>query len=100
MIYLTQLIFIKEGKEDTFNEFENFAIPLLQKYGGEIIYRIRPSKNNFIDESKETPYEIHIISFNSNEDFKEFMNDKKRLEFIHLKNESIKSTILVKGEKL
>lgn len=100
MIYLTQLIFIKESKEDTFNEFENFAIPLLQKYGGEIIYRIRPEKSNFINESKETPYEVHFISFNSNEDFTDFMNDKKRLEFIHLKNESIKSTILVKGEKL
>mgnify|MGYP001004139291 CR=1 FL=1 len=50
-----------------------------------VLVKNRNIQNNFIDESKETPYEIHFISFNSNEDFKEFMNDKKRLEFIHLK---------------
>ena len=29
MIYLTQLIFVKKGKEEVFHEFENFAIPLM-----------------------------------------------------------------------
>ena len=31
MIYLTQLIFVKKGKEAIFHEFENFAIPLMEK---------------------------------------------------------------------
>lgn len=27
MIFITQLIYIKKGKEDIFNQFENIAIP-------------------------------------------------------------------------
>ena len=100
MIYLTQLIFIKPGKEKQFLEFESFAIPLMEKYKGEMIYRIRTTKESFISEEKELPYEIHFISFESEIDFKEFMNDESRLEFVHLKNESVRLTLLVKGEKL
>ena len=100
MIYITQLIFVKEGKEDKFLEFESHAIPLMERYNGKIIYRLRPSKDNFIDNDKEIPYEIHFISFDSEQDLIEFMKDNSRLNFINLKNESVKSTLLVKGKKL
>lgn len=101
MIYITQLIFINQGKEDIFLTFERTAIPLMEKYGGKVIYRIRPDKSNFIDgDAKETPYEIHIISFDSEQQLQNFMQDDKRLNFIHLKNESVKSVLLVKGSKM
>lgn len=100
MIYITQLIFVKEGKEDTFLEFEDHVIPIMKKYNGQIIYRIRPSKESFVSEKKELPFEIHFISFDSEIDFANFMDDDSRLEFIHLKSESIKSTLLIKGEKI
>lgn len=100
MIYLTQLIFVKEGKEELFLKFEEFAIPLMKKYNGRIIYRLRPNKENFISESKELPYEIHFMSFDSEEDLKEFISDDSRSAFLHLKEESVKSTFLIKGEKM
>lgn len=100
MIYITQLIFVKEGKEGTFLEFEDHALPLMEKYNGRIIYRLRPTKEAFISEQKELPYEIHFISFDSELDLVNFMNDDRRLAFLHLKNESITSTLLVKGEKM
>jgi uncharacterized protein (DUF1330 family) len=100
MIYITQLVFVKEGKEETFLEFENHALPLMEKYNGRLMYRLRPSKESFIAEQKELPYEIHIISFDSEADLDNFMNDKSRLDYIHLKNESIKSTLLIKGERM
>ncbi|WP_020535543.1 hypothetical protein [Lewinella cohaerens] len=100
MIYITQLIFIKEGKEEIFLEFEDHAIPLMEKYNGRIIYRLRPTKEAFIAEQKELPYEIHFISFDSEMDLANFMKDDRRLGFIHLKNESIRSTLLIKGEKM
>ncbi|MGB0887671.1 MAG: hypothetical protein ACPGSL_06085 [Vicingaceae bacterium] len=100
MIYITQLIFIKKGKEKVFIEFEDFAIPLMEKYGGKMIYRLRPDKNSFISSTKKEPYEIHFISFNSEEELSAFMNDDNRLNFIHLKEESIKSTILTIGKKV
>lgn len=100
MIYLTQLIFVKKGKETVFHEFEDFAIPLMEKYNGRILYRIRPKAENFIDLTKKQPYEIHFMSFDSEEDLQEFLKDESRLKFMPLKEESIQSTFLVKGVKM
>lgn len=100
MIYLTQLIFVKKGKEAVFHEFEDFAIPLMEQYNGRIIYRLRPNADTFIEENKKTPYEIHFMSFDSEEDLQEFLKDESRLKFMPLKEESIQSTFLVKGEKM
>ncbi len=100
MIYITQLIFVKEGKEEVFEKFEAFAIPLMEKYNGRIIYRLRPGKESYISGRKEIPYEIHFISFDSERDLNEFMKDKSRIEFLHLKEESVKSTILIKGKRM
>jgi hypothetical protein len=101
MIYITQFIFVKEGKEAIFLQFEDFAIPLMEKYNGKILYRLRPNQENFISEHNgETPYEIHFISFASEEDLNEFLKDDSRLAFMHLKEESVKSTLLIKGRKM
>lgn len=100
MIYLTQLIFVKKGKEAIFHEFENFAIPLMEKYNGKIIHRLRPQKESYISSSEEQPYEIHFISFDSEEDLAEFLKDDSRQNFMHLKNESVQSSLLIKGEKM
>jgi antibiotic biosynthesis monooxygenase (ABM) superfamily enzyme len=100
MIYITQLIFVKEGKEAIFLEFEKFAIPLMEQYEGKMLYRLRPTKENFIGEQEELPYEIHFISFETEQNLKAFMKDDSRLEFIHLKNESVSTSIIIKGEKI
>jgi len=100
MIYITQMIFVKDGKEEVFHEFEDFAIPLMEKYSGRIIYRLRPTKDAYITSAEEQPYEIHFMSFDSDADLNNFMRDDERLKFIHLKDESIKSVFLVKGEEM
>lgn len=100
MIYLTQLIFVKEGKETVFHEFEDLAIPLMTKYNGKVMYRLRPETDAFVSGEEDRPYEIHFITFDSEQDFINFKNDKSRLDFIHLKEESVRATLLVKGEKL
>lgn len=100
MIYITQIIYIKEGKEKAFLEFEKISISLMEKYSGEMIYRLRPDKNSFISSTKELPYEIHFISFGSEEELSAFMKDDSRLNFIHLKEEAIKSIVLIKGAKM
>lgn len=93
------MIFVVEGKEETFNQFEDLAIPLLEDYKGLMIYRIKPEKKAFITACEETPYEIHFISFPDDSYFQSFMLDKKRQRFIHLKEESIRFSYLVKGKK-
>ncbi|MFK7783663.1 MAG: hypothetical protein AB8B56_01035 [Crocinitomicaceae bacterium] len=65
-----------------------------------MLYRIRPEAKAFVDHEGETPSEVHFLSFNSEEDLLEFLQDGSRLEFVHLKDESVKSVLLVKGEKM
>ncbi|MDA0196910.1 MAG: hypothetical protein O2951_18045 [Bacteroidetes bacterium] len=51
MIYITQLIYLKPGKEEIFNEFESIAIPIISNYNGQLLSRIRPVKEAFIESS-------------------------------------------------
>ena len=101
MIYLTQLIYINEGKEGIFKEFESHAIPIIANYNGELALRIRPEPSSIIQIGPmEVPYEIHLVSFNTEADFNAFMVDQQRTKYLHLKEESIRVSFLVKGEKL
>jgi uncharacterized protein (DUF1330 family) len=100
MIYITQLIYIKEGQEKTFDQFEGIAIPIISKYNGRLLLRIRPGENAFIEHGIDKPYEVHIVEFNSEQDFKDFMQDEDRGKFLHLKEQSIKASILIYGTKL
>lgn len=100
MVQLTQLIYIKEGKEQTFQEFEKIAIPTIAKYNGRLTLRIRPKENSIIESNIEVPYEIHLVEFDTQEDFDNFKNDEGRNKILHLKEDSIKSAILIQGVKI
>src|SRR6059058_4758183 len=99
MIYITQLIYIKEEQENVFHQFEDIAIPIILKYNGRLLLRIRPDENSFIEHCIEKPYEIHIAEFNNEQDFENFKQDKERMKFLHLKEQSIKASILIQGSK-
>ena len=100
MIYITQLIYLKEGQENVFDEFEDIAMPVILKYNGRLLLRIRPDENSFIEYNIDKPYEIHFVEFDSEQDFENFKQDKERMKFLHLKEQSIKTSILIKGIKL
>ena len=100
MIYLTQLIYIKAGQEAIFDDFEAIAIPSILRYNGQLLLRIRPKHDSIIESNIEKPYEIHFVEFSSDEDFENFKHDEERKKFLHLKEQSIQSTLLVKGEKV
>lgn len=100
MIFITQLIYIKEGKEAIFNEFEDIAIPAISKYNGKLLLRVRPEESAIVEASIERPYEIHLVEFAADVDFQNFMRDEERKKFLHLKEQSIRSVVLIKGIKL
>jgi len=100
MIYITQLIYIIAGQEKIFDEFESIAIPTILKYNGRLLLRVRPNENSFIEHHTEKPYEIHLVEFNSEQDFENFKHDKERKKFLHLKEQSIKASVLFQGKKL
>ena len=99
MVFITNLIYINPGQEQVFDEFEKIAIPIMLKYKGKMLARIRPGQDTFIEQSIESPYEIHLGEFESEEYFHAFLQDEERKKFLHMKDQAIRSTILVKGER-
>jgi uncharacterized protein (DUF1330 family) len=100
MIYLTQLIYIREGQEAVFHQFEDIAIPAISKYNGRLLLRVRPDGNSVIENNIDRPYEIHLVEFEAEQDFVNFSKDEERKKFLHLKEQSVKSVLLIKGTKL
>lgn len=100
MIFITQLIYINEGQEAVFDEFEKIAIPAIAKYNGRLLFRVRPGDNAFIEHQVEKPYEIHLAEFAEEQDFENFKQDEERKKFLHLKEQSIKASIMYKGVRL
>lgn len=100
MIFITQFIYVFEGKEEVFQQFEAIAIPTILKYNGQLLLRVRPDEKNYIESNIEKPYEIHLVEFASEEDFENFKKDEERKKFLHLKEQSIKSVLSIKGTKL
>ena len=92
---ILQLIYLNDGGEKDFLEFESIVLPLLEKYGGKLMFRIRPASESFVYPAEgELPYEVHIISFETKDDFLRFKNDPVRAENLHLAESSIKKIIL------
>ena len=100
MIYITQLIYIKEGQQDIFHQFEDVAIPIILKYNGQLLLRIRPDETSFIEINIDKPYEVHLVEFTAEADFENFMKDEERKQFLHLKEQSITAVTLIKGIKI
>jgi uncharacterized protein (DUF1330 family) len=100
MIYITQLVYIIPGKEDVFEQFEAVAIPLIAKYDGRLLLRVRPNHQSLIGDQFEKPYEIHLVEFKSEQDFRKFGQDETRNKFLHLKEQSIKSSVMILGNRL
>ena len=100
MVFITQLIYILDGQETVFNQFEAIAIPAISKYNGRLLLRVRPDEDAYIESNIDKPYEIHLVEFETDNDFANYMHDEERKRFLHLKDQSIKSFLLIKGTKL
>ena len=100
MVFITQLIYILDGQATVFDQFEAIAIPAISRYNGRLLLRVRPAEEAYIESNIENPYEIHLVEFETDNDFANFMQDEDRKRFLHLKEQSIKSVWLLKGVKL
>ncbi len=97
MVYYTQVIYIKDGKESTFNEFEEYVLPLLKRHNGKLLYRVRPAKTCVIESSIGYPYELHLVCFDNKKDFEAYRDDKQRIQYVHLKDQSVENILLIEG---
>jgi antibiotic biosynthesis monooxygenase (ABM) superfamily enzyme len=94
MIYLTQIMYVHAGREATFEAFEAVVLPLLAKYRGELVLRLRGDK---LAGSAEAPHEVHIIRFDADEDLARYSNDPDRQRVLSLRNEAVQHSMLIKG---
>ena len=83
-----------------FHQFEDIAIPAISNYNGRLLLRVRPNASSFIEHTIDKPYEIHLVEFDSEQDFKNFMQDEERKKFLYLKEQAIKASILIQRTKL
>ena len=97
MIIITQLVSIHPGTESFFDAFEAVAIPLISKHGGELLLRLRPTPECVIAGSIDPPYEVHLLRFPSDEALARFTSDPERQALLHLKDDSVRSSLLVRG---
>jgi hypothetical protein len=97
MIYVTQLVHVHAGKESDFDEFESTVLPLLAEHRGELVLRLRPNAASVIASSGEVPYEVHVVRFESEADLERYSRDERRQRVLYLKNESVRSSLTVKG---
>jgi uncharacterized protein (DUF1330 family) len=97
MVYLTQLVYVRPGREAMFQEFEDVVLRLLSKHHGELLLRLRPDRQSKISGSSEAPYELHVVRFDDEADLVRYSNDEERQRVLHLKNESVAETVLIKG---
>ncbi len=94
MIYLTQIMYVHAGREDTFEAFESVVLPLLEKYRGELVLRLRGDK---IAGTADAPHEVHIVKFESDDDLARYSRDPERQRALTLRDEAIRSAMLIKG---
>jgi uncharacterized protein (DUF1330 family) len=97
MVYVTQLVYVREGREATFQEFEAVVLPLLAKYGGELLLRLRPDAASKIEGSQDLPYELHVVRFANEDDLSRYTNDEERQRLLRLKDESVSFSLVIKG---
>jgi uncharacterized protein (DUF1330 family) len=100
MVFITQVIYIIDGKEELFDEFESLAIPIIKKYNGRLLLRLRLNENGVLESIEGAPYEVHLVEFRSENDFQEFLQDTGRNSFLHLKEQSVRTTLMIKGQKV
>ena len=100
MVFITNIIYLHEGQQHLFDEFEEIAIPIIRKYNGRMLARIRPDKHAFIEQCIESPSEVHLCEFDTEDDFQAFLKDDGRTAYLHLRAQSVKSNILVKGTRI
>src|SRR5229473_734063 len=59
----------------SFQEYEDAVLPLLREFGGLLERRLRNS---------DSTIEVHIVSFDSDQNFQRFRSDPRRASFAHL----------------
>src|SRR5688500_1671095 len=98
-LVLTQLLWIHPGQEAAFLAFEDLVLPLLARHGGELLLRVRPDAASVVAGSLEPPYEIHLVRFPDEAGLRAYLQDEARTRALPLKEASVRSLLLFRGQR-
>lgn len=98
MIYVTQLIHVRETNSNTFAAFDSALSALIQRHSGIFLFRLRPDPLNLVASTIGIPYEVQLLRFEIEEAFENFMHDEERKRLLLSKDHAIRSVILIKGQ--
>lgn len=87
MLYITVMLYGKNGIQGEFKDYESKALNIFKQHGGEIIAAYRP-----ISGGPDTPDEIQILKIAGRAELDAFMNDPARLAMAGERNHVIRRT--------
>lgn len=95
-IVLVVQLFIQVNKEVEFQQFEQEAVQIMQKYHGQIEKVIRPICTG---QKNELPYEVHIVWFPSMEQFESYRKDPDLAKLADRRQSAISRTEIMTGQE-
>ncbi|MDV3310267.1 MAG: hypothetical protein LOY03_15780 [Cyclobacteriaceae bacterium] len=98
MIYVTQLIHIREGNSRAFSVLDAALSELTSRHKGVFLFRLRPDPINLVASTIGILYEVQLLRFETESAFDHFMNDEERKQLLLSNENAIRSVILIKGQ--
>ena len=95
-ILIVAQLFIHPGREGEFRRFETEAVRIMRKHGGCIEKVIRPT---VAVQQELLPYEVHLLSFPSMEQFAAYKADADLAKLADLRQSAIARTEVLIGEE-
>ena len=92
-IYRVVSLWVRSGAVAEFEAYERKASRIMRKYGGSIEKVIRTGQEN----SPDTPFEIHVVSFPDQERFAAYRADVELLSLATERELAILKTVVVPG---
>jgi uncharacterized protein (DUF1330 family) len=83
---LTQIVRIPADGVNAFQQFESRVLPLLPRYGGALVQRVR---------GRDGQFEVHLVSFPSQEALDAYLDDPERVAALPLHASSGAETELI-----
>jgi len=93
-LYLTVLLYLKDGKQEQFYDYERRVKPVIESYGGQFEKVIKPTH---VVGDIPMPDEIHLLSFPSEQSFQSYRDDPALPEIAALRAEAVEQTIIISG---
>ncbi len=95
-VTLVVMLFLNEGHESDFEQFESSAAEIMRRYGGAIERRIRSASRPDPGE----PYEVHIVTFPDQQSLDRYRKDPDLQQLADLRAKSIHHTVVWQGADL